>query len=563
MKEGTVTAIMGPSGAAKSTLVDILAGRKSVGHICGNFTVLGRTFNISGDGMDRLSQLIQGHSAYIPQQEYFYPTQTVEEAIAFTANMKYGRGDFNERMHLIYSCLDAVGLDAKTYASRKIGGDLAGGFSIRGLSGGERKRLALACVLALKPRMMFIDEITSGLDSENAITVMKLLKHLSVKQHVASMVIIHQPNPEVFALFDRLILLSKGRCMFSGPCQDLSTFYETNYDEALPVDAVIADDLIAKASVLDTASSLQLKSHYRGKLVDILQLDDQFSVIDIDDVLSPPSALWKLFVIFQRNLTNHYIRNVANVGARLISYALLSATVGTIFWKVGNTDSSRGLDYNEAELVVRVTTFLMNISYLLPFATIPIFVGDKKFLAAEIAIGLYSPWMYGVSQVFIEFVFVTLASTLGASIAIPMCGMLNPTVPAWASFLTTLSTLIVSGLVGSTLILFCCMTLPTQDMAFLVGSTVSTISLGLSGGFLPFSDMLDVPYSLQWISPVKYSLQSVLIAQLKGTSAEKVLDLGGYNTPATVAENIGILGCIFVFFSIVTGIAMARVKEVR
>jgi len=121
MKEGDVTAIVGPSGAAKSTLLDILSGRKSVGDIYGNFSILGRSLNIAkvkGEGgVLRLSKAIEGFSAYIPQQEYFYPTQTCKEAIEFTLNMKFGRGDFHEQEHVIRACLDVVGLDPKLYAS--------------------------------------------------------------------------------------------------------------------------------------------------------------------------------------------------------------------------------------------------------------------------------------------------------------------------------------------------------------------------------------------------------------------------------------------------------------
>jgi len=164
MREGEVTAIMGPSGAGKSTLLDILAGRKSVGAISGTFSVLGHNFSMSGrgrDGLDDLGKSIQGVSAYIPQQEYFYPTQTCKEVILFTANMKFGKAKHKEeRTILMRACLDVVGLEAEAYASRKIGGELAGGIMVRGLSGGERKRLALASVLALKPKMLFIDELT-------------------------------------------------------------------------------------------------------------------------------------------------------------------------------------------------------------------------------------------------------------------------------------------------------------------------------------------------------------------------------------------------------------------
>jgi choline dehydrogenase-like flavoprotein/ABC-type lipoprotein export system ATPase subunit len=160
LKEGEITAVMGPSGSCKSTLLDILAGRKSVGDVSGKFSILGHDLDAVSDGLSGLSHSIKGCSAYIPQQEFFYPTQTLEEAVAFIINMKFGKGDPHERKSLIHEYLTKVGLEAKSYASRTIGGDLGGGIVIRGLSGGERKRLALACTLALKPRILFIDELT-------------------------------------------------------------------------------------------------------------------------------------------------------------------------------------------------------------------------------------------------------------------------------------------------------------------------------------------------------------------------------------------------------------------
>ncbi len=152
---------MGPSGAAKSTLVDILAGRKSIGRITGQCSMLDHHFDSNTTALQRgLSKVIINMSAYIPQQEFFYPTQTLQEAIHFVINMKFGKGNSEMRKSLAHGYLDMAGLPHEKYATRKIGGDLGGGFSIRGLSGGERKRLALACMLALKPKIMFIDELT-------------------------------------------------------------------------------------------------------------------------------------------------------------------------------------------------------------------------------------------------------------------------------------------------------------------------------------------------------------------------------------------------------------------
>ena len=416
--------------------------------------------------------------------------------------------------------------------------------------------------------------------------IIKLLKDLSVKKNVASMVIIHQPDPEVFALFDRLILLSRGHTMFSGPCSDLSAFYKSSFNEPLPSHYNLAKDLITRASTWDptTMSSFgsdiyevdalssrqdgsELKLNNEDAFEDNVAYDLGRPPISFHEFMlqnnKSPTEMWKLMIVFKRNLTNQYIRNIGNVGARIVSYAMISVIIGMIFWNVGDTDSKMGLDFEEAGLVVRSSIFLMNISYLLPFATIPVFVNDKKFFAAESALGLYSPWMYAASELFLEFVFVTLASVIEACIVINMCAMWNPVVPAWASFLSLLAVLIMSGLVGSTLILCASMWLPTQDLSFVLSSTIVTIALALCGGFRPASDMPDVPYSLQWFSPIKYSYQGLLISLLTGTSSERLLYVQEFDAPSTVTGNLIVSSLIFVGLCFFTGAGMARIKEAR
>ena len=95
---------------------------------------------------------------------------------------------------------------------------------------------------------------------------MKLLKDLSNRMNVSSMIIIHQPDPETFALFDRLILLSKGRCLFSDSCSNLHTFYENNYDEALPQEFFLAGDLVVKASAYDVSNEDD-ENYYKGEIL--------------------------------------------------------------------------------------------------------------------------------------------------------------------------------------------------------------------------------------------------------------------------------------------------------
>jgi len=156
LRTGELTAIMGGSGGGKSTLLDILSGRKNLGTLVGEMSILGRVVGIAEAG-----KILRDVAAYVPQNEMFFPTQTPEEAVTFFANLKLGRDPrgADYRHESISGLLDQVGLSRLT-RSRPIGGSLAGGVAIRGLSGGERKRLALACAVAMRPSILFLDEIT-------------------------------------------------------------------------------------------------------------------------------------------------------------------------------------------------------------------------------------------------------------------------------------------------------------------------------------------------------------------------------------------------------------------
>ena len=161
--------------------------------------------------MGRENGALRGVCTYVPQDIAFPPLQTAYEAVAFSANIMLGRdrGGAAVRDSRIHSVLADVGLRGEVM-HRPIGGILPGGVSVRGLSGGERKRLALACALVTKPRLLVLDEITSGLDSELSLTVLRLIKQMCHRHDCTAIVIIHQPRPAVFALFDRLTLLTPG-----------------------------------------------------------------------------------------------------------------------------------------------------------------------------------------------------------------------------------------------------------------------------------------------------------------------------------------------------------------
>lgn len=100
-----------------------------------------------------------------------------------------------------------------------------GGFVLKSISGGERKRTCIGYELITDPNLLLLDEPTSGLDSSTALRIVKLLK----KEAQAGMTIIatiHQPSGEVFEQFDRLIVLHDGFTLYQGPLNELGSFFQ-------------------------------------------------------------------------------------------------------------------------------------------------------------------------------------------------------------------------------------------------------------------------------------------------------------------------------------------------
>ncbi|GAX77856.1 hypothetical protein CEUSTIGMA_g5298.t1 [Chlamydomonas eustigma] len=163
-------------------------------------------------------------SSYIPQDDGHLPPQlTVSEVLFFHAMMLLptvtSRAEVNLR---VSSALEVMGL--QNQAETLVGGQLMGGLTLRGISGGEKRRLAIAAGVLARPSIMFLDEPTSGLDSFSALSVAAYLRALATAGHTLLMSL-HQPRAAIWSMFDKVLLLSHGYMLFQGNRLDLVPWF--------------------------------------------------------------------------------------------------------------------------------------------------------------------------------------------------------------------------------------------------------------------------------------------------------------------------------------------------
>ncbi|MDP2438878.1 MAG: ATP-binding cassette domain-containing protein [archaeon] len=235
---GELVALMGGSGAGKSTLLDMLALRKDSKCVTGT---------ILFDGKLRTGLNTQD-AAYVLQTDVTLANLSVYETLMFAARFRmpqsYGHEDLRR---LVDSLLRELRLEE--VKDSRVGSPLN-----RGISGGEMRRLAIAEGLMTNPRLLFLDEPTSGLDSSAAYGVAKLLRRLSRTRNQVIICSIHQPSPQLFNLFDKAVILSKGsdkvgRVAYLGPVAHFQP-YITAQGYPVPPDYNIADFAVELATSL-------------------------------------------------------------------------------------------------------------------------------------------------------------------------------------------------------------------------------------------------------------------------------------------------------------------------
>ncbi|KAG6000847.1 hypothetical protein E4U21_004948 [Claviceps maximensis] len=213
-RPGEVTAVMGASGAGKTTFLDILARKNKRGLVHGDFFVNGMKIN------DSEYKKVVG---FVDQEDTMLPTLTVHETILNSALLRLPR-DMSRatKEHRVLEVEKELGIHH--IRDSLIGSEEGRG---RGISGGEKRRVGIACELVTSPSILFLDEPTSGLDAFNAYNVIECLTTLAKNYQRTVIFTIHQPRSNIVTLFDRLVLLANGNAVFSGPFAHCQTYFDS------------------------------------------------------------------------------------------------------------------------------------------------------------------------------------------------------------------------------------------------------------------------------------------------------------------------------------------------
>jgi ABC-type multidrug transport system ATPase subunit/ABC-type multidrug transport system permease subunit len=523
---------------------------------------------------------------YVTQQDYLLPCLTVQETILFTARLRVsptdvriqraaagGDGDGYER--IVRDVMMDLGL--RECAHTQIGDDIQA-FGTRGISGGEKRRVSIACQIITDPAILCADEPTSGLDSFTAITVMESLKRLcspsfhhqdssspastnttvAMKTEVLispphpqtrcpTTVIcsIHQPRADVFHLFDSILLLSKGgHAVYCGPTEDMFEYFG-RLSYVCPSDSNPADYFVDISSIdpaLSSPKEIQNELQKLQILIDTFhqtnntsspssdeENPDEFTVKAtgggaMEGASGAYNSSWpiQIYYLTYRFFLNNF-RSKGNVLGSFLQSLSLSLIIMGIFWNLGDSlediESRNGLMY----LVSSMENYILLIIFVERYCT------ELKVFDREIQDHMYATPCYLIAHHISTLPMILIQSVL---YALPIYYGCHLREGSFHVFIF-LFDIIVMSLVTNALAIVCVTIHRNFTIASLISNTNFTF-ITIAAGFLVSTK--DTPIYLRWIKHLSYVSYSYRIL-MANEFTDRVFDCP-YTSPGNNATTL-------------------------
>ncbi|KAM0925307.1 hypothetical protein ACQ4PT_004280 [Festuca glaucescens] len=510
-RPGVLTALMGVSGAGKTTLMDVLAGRKTSGYIEGNITI---------SGYPKKHETFARVSGYCEQNDIHSPNVTVYESLAFSAWLRLPANvDSSTRKMFIDEVMELVEFFPLKDA-------LVGLPGVSGLSTEQRKRLTIAVELVANPSIIFMDEPTSGLDARAAAIVMRAIRN-TVDTGRTVVCTIHQPSIDIFESFDELFLMKRGgEEIYVGPlgrhsCELISYF------EAIEDVRKIKDGYNPSTWMLEVTSAAQeqitgisFSQVYRNSelyrrnksLIKELSTPPEGS-----SDLSFPTEYSQTFLtqcfacLWKQSLS--YWRNPPYTAVKFFYTTLIALLFGTMFWGIGRKRHSQQDLFNAMGSMYASVLFMgvQNSASVQPVVAV-----ERTVFYRERAAHMYSPLPYALGQVAIELPYIFVQSLIYGVLVYAMIGFEWTAAKFfWYLFFMyfTLAYFTFYGMMSVGLT-------PNYNVASVV-STAFYALWNLFSGFITPRTRIPIWWRwYYWLSPIAWTLNGLVTSQFGDVTAK-------------------------------------------
>ncbi|XP_022981414.1 ABC transporter G family member 25-like [Cucurbita maxima] len=558
---GEILAILGPSGSGKSTLLNALAGRLQGNGLTGSVLANGR----------KLTKSVLRRTGFVTQDDVLYPHLTVRETLIFCSLLRLPLTlSKQEKTAVTESVIAELGLT-------KCQNTIIGNAFIRGVSGGERKRVSIAHEMLIDPSLLILDEPTSGLDSTTAHRLVMTMAGLARKGKTI-ITSIHQPSSRVYQTFESVLVMSEGRCLYYGKGNEAMSYFESiGFSPSFPMNpadflldlangvyqvdnASEVDKPIIKQTLITSYNTL-LAPRVKAACMETSTKETMSGEWKSTRTCKTSLILWcyQLSILLQRNLKErkHETFNALRV-FQVITAAMLA---GLMWWHS---------DFRDIQDRLGLLFFISIFWGVFPsFNAVFAFPQERAIFLKERASGMYTLSSYFMARVIGDLPMELILPTIFLTVAYWMTDLK----PDLIAFLLTLLVLLGYVLVSQGLGLALGAAIMDAKQASTI-VTVTMLAFVLTGGFYVHK----VPTCMAWIKYISTTYYSYkLFINVQYGTGEKIWsllgcsrhgsehpsckfveeDVAGQISPAL---SIGALLFMFVGYRLLAYLALRRIK---
>lgn len=506
-KAWEILAIVGPSGAGKSSLLEILAGK---------ITPQSGSILINNNAIEKAN--FNKISGYVTQKDMLFPLLTVEETLMFSAKLRLKLPP-SEISLKVKSLIQELGLSH--VAGTRVGND-----RIRGISGGERRRVSIGVDVIHDPKVLILDEPTSGLDSTSALQIVDMLKNMAETRGRTIILSIHQPGFRIVKLFNSILLLANGSVLHQGtvdqlgsrlrlmglelpPCcnivefaiESLEEIQQQQQQQQQKLSVLALQQQTLQQSAAAPGCTQQRRKTLQQLFLQSKVMDEESALMGAElETCNYANSRWGEVIILSHRFSKLVFRTRELFACRTLQMLVSGLVLGSIFFN---------LDHDLEGAIERVGLFAFILTFLLSCTTeaLPIFLQEREILMKETSSGSYRVSSYVIANAIVYLPFLFILAILFAAPVYWLVG-LNRNFTAFAHFLLLIWLILYTA--NSVVVCFSAL-VPN----FIVGNSVIS---GVMGSFFLFSGYFiskkEIPVywvPMHYVSLFKYPYEGFLI----------------------------------------------------
>ncbi|XP_067149249.1 ATP-binding cassette sub-family G member 8 [Apteryx mantelli] len=527
VQSGQMLAIIGSTAGGKTSLLDVITCRDHGGKI--------KSGQILINDKTSTPQLVKKCIAHVRQDDRLLPHLTVKETLLFVAKLRLPKFfSDSQRKKRVEDVIAELRL--RQCANTRVGNEY-----LRGVSGGERRRVSIGVQLLWNPGILILDEPTSGLDSFTAHNLVITLSRLARGNRLV-LLSVHQPRSDIFQLFDLVLLLTSGATVYSGTARNMVQYF-TELGYPCPKYSNPADFYVDLTSIDKQNTEKEMESQKRANtlaslfLEKVKDFDDflwkvneggdgvttssqQSSYVNSEESVNMPShssdqlpgVLKQFTVLLSRQVSNDF-RDLSTLLIHGFEALLMSLLIGFLYY-----------GHEKSRLSIRDTTALLYmIGALTPFTVILDVIAkchsERAMLYHDLEDGMYSVSPYFFAKILGELpehcAFVIIYG-------IPIYWLANLS-PEPEHFLLNFLSVWLAVYCARTMALWVAALLPTLQLSAFFGNVLFT-SFYLSGGFvISLENLWTVPFWISKISFLRWNFQGLMQVQFNELTYEMAI----------------------------------------